>query len=364
MRMRKPLLAVLLIGICAMVAGCSFKDIDKRFFVVAMGIDWTGKTDTPYLVTLRIAVPTTKFGEGLAESQIEQLEAPTIAEAVRNLKAHVDKELDFGHCKVFLFGDEMVNHSMLVPLSWLSRRRDIQLISYMAVARPSANKMLKDNPTTERIAGNSFLLMFGKEGTVSPYTVTEYLFDSVRRFKETGLDPILPIVTFDGNSYVVERLSLLDKKSERLELDAEETKLYNLSANAFARSGIPADFRGKRIVLYVAHASRNVSITKENIPTIKLKLRISGMIEQSDTTFNPSTLKEAQRALEKSVNENTMALLTKIRDAGVDPYGFGLHYLAQYFGSERDWQHWQEVYPQVKFEVDAHVTIESTGLIR
>lgn len=362
--MRKLSLALLLLALFAIAGGCSFKDIDKRFFVVAMGVDWTGKPDKPYLVTLRLGVPTSKTGEGMAESQIEKLEAPTIAEGVRQLKAHVDKELDFGHCKVFLFGEEMVQHSMIDPFAWLSRRRDIQLISYMAVARPSANKVLTANPTTERIAGNSFLLTFGKEGTVSPYTVTEYLFDSVRRFKETGLDPVLPIIAFDGNSYVVERLSLFDKKSERLVLDAEETKLYNLSANAFARSGIPAQFRGNRIVLYAAHVSRSASITNDDIPTVKLTLRISGLIEQSDTTFSKETLKEAQRALEKNVNEKTTALLEKIRDAGVDPYGFGLHYLAQYFGSEKDWQHWQQVYPQVKFQVDTHVNIESTGLIR
>ena len=64
----KPFLTYLtVILICAFLGGCGFKDIDKRFFVVAMGIDWTGKEDKPYLVTLRLAIPASKLGEGLAQ---------------------------------------------------------------------------------------------------------------------------------------------------------------------------------------------------------------------------------------------------------------------------------------------------------
>lgn len=153
----KPFLTYLsLLLICTCLVGCSFKDIDKRFFVVAMGVDWTGKEDKPYLVTLRLAIPASKVGEGMAESQIEYQEAKSIAEAVRNLKAHVDKELDFGHCRMFLFGASLTKESLEEPLNWLSRRRDIQLISYTAVAEPNARKLLEANPTTERLAGNSF----------------------------------------------------------------------------------------------------------------------------------------------------------------------------------------------------------------
>ncbi|WP_181646321.1 Ger(x)C family spore germination protein [Paenibacillus anseongensis] len=358
------LLLVIMLYLCFCLGGCSFKDIDKRFFVVAMGVDWTGDKENPYLVTLRLAIPASKIGEGLAESQIEHLEAPSIAEAVRNIKAHVDKELDFGHCRMFLFGNSLVKESMEEPLNWLARRRDIQLIAYMALAEPSANKLLKENPSTERLAGNSFYLTFGKEGTVSPYTVTALLFDNFRRFKEKGLDPYLPIIRFDGDSYVVEKLSLLDKMKEKLVLDPKETKLYNMSANEFSRSGIPINYKGKRLAFYVSRVSRHVSISKDDIPIVSLHLKINGMIEQSPITVMDANTLQIQKMLEKNVNSTTQELLYKIRNAKVDPYGFGLHYLSQYFGKEEDWEHWQNVYSQIKFEVNSQIIIESTGLVR
>ncbi|SFI35405.1 hypothetical protein SAMN02799624_00542 [Paenibacillus sp. UNC496MF] len=77
---------LLLAGMAPVCAGCGFKDLDKRFILMAMGVNWTGKPDNPYLVTPRLAIPAAKIGEGLAESQVERVEAPSIAEAVRNLK--------------------------------------------------------------------------------------------------------------------------------------------------------------------------------------------------------------------------------------------------------------------------------------
>ncbi|RTE04431.1 Ger(x)C family spore germination protein [Paenibacillus whitsoniae] len=352
--------ALLLTALGLLLGGCGFKDIDKRFFVVAMGIDLSDNKDKPYDVTLRLAVPASKVGEGLAESQIEHQEAQSIAEAVRNLKAHVDKEIDFGHCRVFLFGDKLVKTHLQESLNWLARRRDIQLISYVAVAEPTAGKLLHGNPTTERLAGNSFFLTFGKEGTVSPFTVTSFLFDCFRRFKEKGMDPVIPIVRYDGDSYVVEKLSLLDKFHEKLVLTPEETQLFNMSANEYKKSGIPIDYQGQRLALYVSNISSKINITHDTIPTVKFSMNISGMVEQGVLRLDPQ---EVERKLSQHVSESLEKLLAKIQDAGVDPYGFGLHYLAQYFGKESDWKHWQEVYPEVKFQVNTSVKITNTGLI-
>ncbi|OAS19914.1 Ger(x)C family spore germination protein [Paenibacillus oryzisoli] len=358
--MKTFLTGISLLLICTCLGGCSFKDIDKRFFVVAMGIDWTGKEDKPYLVTLRLAIPASKVGEGLAESQIEHQEAKSIAEAVRNLKAHVDKELDFGHCRMFLFGATLTKESLEEPLNWLSRRRDIQLISYTAVAEPNARKLLESNPTTERLAGNSFFLTFGKEGTVSPYTVTAFLFDTFRRFKETGLDPYFPIISFDGDSYVVEHLALLNKKTQRTVLNPHETQLYNLSANEFSKAGITITYQAEPLSFYVARVKKHISISKETTPVVTLELDLTGMIEQGILNLDTHQVKTQ---LEQHVNHTVEALLYKIRDANVDPYGFGLHYLAQHFGKEKDWAYWQTVYPQVKFKVETHVKIVGTGLV-
>ncbi|WP_158593995.1 Ger(x)C family spore germination protein [Cohnella faecalis] len=167
MSLRRWLACAALLGL-TLCGGCGFKDIDKRFFVIATGIDLTGKTDTPYRVTLRLAIPYTKTESGEAHTEVETIEGASVAEAIRKLKSHVDKELDFAHCRVILLGKSLAEAGFADSIEWMSRRRDIQQIAYLGIAMPDANSLLKVKIKSERYPGNAFFLMFGKEGPNHP----------------------------------------------------------------------------------------------------------------------------------------------------------------------------------------------------
>ncbi|MBO7742644.1 hypothetical protein I8J29_00455 [Paenibacillus sp. MWE-103] len=101
----------------------------------------------------------------------------------------------------------------------------------------------------------------------------------------------------------MERLSLLDKSKERrLKLSEAETSLYNLSANAFAKSGLAIDFEGKRLVVDINRASRHVDVSKDAVPTVKLRLKIMAMVEQSAVTVLNRNLPEVEKRLEEEFN--------------------------------------------------------------
>lgn len=191
MKGRKTLLLLLFLSLVCAASSCGFKDIDKRFFVVAMGIDRGSKSDT-FRVTLRLAIPSSKIESGETKTEVESFEAPSIAEAVRHLKALVDKELDFGHCRVILFGKPLMEDGVSSPLKWLSRRRDIAMVSFMGMAEPDAFQVLKLHPQSERYPGNALFLTFGSEGTESSFTLTEYLFDWARRQRKPVKTAICP----------------------------------------------------------------------------------------------------------------------------------------------------------------------------
>ncbi len=248
-----------------------------------------------------IRLPSSKIESGKAITEIESFEAPSIAEAIRRLKSLVDKELDFGHCRVILLGKSLAENEVETSLNWLARRKDNAMVSFVAMAEPSAFDVPKLHPLSERYPGNALLLSFGSEGTESSFTVSEYLFDFLRRQKETGKDGYLPVIRrdADGNSYQVFRAAFFDKQKLRLSLAPEETQLLNLSA--------------KR---------------------------------------------------QQELNEQMERLLYKIRDSGVDPYGFGLRYLARSFGQTKEWDAWKQAYPHVGFRVDSKIVIDKASLIK
>jgi spore germination protein KC len=345
-------------------SGCGFKDIDKRFFVVAMGID-QGKTANSYRVTLRLAIPSSKIEAGQTKTEVESIEAPTIAEAVRHLKSLVDKELDFGHCRVFLFGRPLMEKGVEDPLNWISRRRDIQLVAFLGMAEPDAFQVLKLHPISERYPGNALFLTFGSEGTESSYTITEYLFDWARRQTETGKDGYLPIIRrdIDSNSYRLDRVAFLDKKKLRLCLDPGETQLFNISAKKYEKSFIAVPYQNTRIVLALSQVRTRTDISRSDIPQVTFHIRATGFLEESPPNFLNGDIAKIESLLQKELNNQLQDLLYKIRDNGVDPYGFGLHYLATYFGGSKDWEHWKKAYPSVSFRIKSRIVIDKPGLI-
>ncbi len=136
-----------------MLSSCGFKDIDKRFFVVALGLDMSDNEKKPYRITLQLAVPSPKIEPGASKTQIETIESESISEGVRMLKAYVDKELDFGHCKVFIIGEKLARKDYRDLLQWMMRRRDIQSVADIAIGKPDAESLLKVRPGLGALSG-------------------------------------------------------------------------------------------------------------------------------------------------------------------------------------------------------------------
>ena len=54
---------IIIISAFLVLTSCGFKDIDKRIFVQAIGIDHSGNDEKPYRVTLKLAVPSGSLKE-------------------------------------------------------------------------------------------------------------------------------------------------------------------------------------------------------------------------------------------------------------------------------------------------------------
>ncbi|WP_308638705.1 Ger(x)C family spore germination protein [Paenibacillus silvisoli] len=364
-RFIRPLfmLAVVLLVVFA-ISGCGFRDIDKRFFVIAMGIDPAPEGQKGYSITLRLAIPSPKIEPGAAKTQVETINATTIAEAIRLLKSHVDKELDFGHCKLYLFGERLIQTDYNDSLEWVSRRRDVQNIAYVAIGRPDAKTIMNVEPQGERFPGNTIFLLFGNDGTQSSYIINEQLFDFLRRVGEKGMDPILPIMRKEDNGYVVTRLGLLDKRKLVAELNPQETEMYNQIRDRYAKSTITANIKGDTLVISIDRITSHYKIRKEgNGYVLKLRMNIGGIFEEAPRGVYDQDWHKLEQAFNDQVAAEAKRLLEKVQRAGVDPFGFGLRYRATHAGNSQTWKEWESIYPTLKFDVKVNVDIEGSGLV-
>ncbi|AWB43595.1 Ger(x)C family spore germination protein [Paenibacillus sp. CAA11] len=370
MRRKLWLLLACLIVCLLPLQGCKFKDIDLRMFVVAIGID-TAEDPSKVKVTLKLAIPQGDPKTGEEKVDMISRETATIAEAIREMKSMVDKELDFGHCKAMILGESYARRDITEAMDWAIRRRDIQLIMYCAIGRPNASEVLAVQPKTERIPSNSLFLALGKEGTESPFILSSYSFDVKRRLMERGLDPVLPIVeALSKERFVIDKVVLFSKKSSKLVLNPDETRLYNLltqkdlltNFTVVNKQGVfDYNVDGSRSK-YSIHAKGKA----ESAPYISYKIDITGVLEEvhQKKMINRDTLNLLSRSSSEDLNSQIRELLFKIRDSGTDPIGWGLRYMARNWDNKTEYEKWKKMYPEMDFKVHAKVNVKYTGMIR
>lgn len=353
--------AVLLV---LMQSACGFKDIDNRFFVIIVGIDEGIRH--PFKVSLMLAIPSPKTEPGVARSVVVTKEADTIAEAVRLMKSSVDKEFDFGQTKVFVIGKAFAKHHELsTTLDWMFRRRDIQQISMLAVGSPDAETVLKTNPKSQRIPGNDLILALSGSGTESPYILREYLFDFYRRIHSSGIDAFLPIIEPEKDNLIINRAMLLKDSRGKLELSPEESAALNQLIHGFRRFIIKIRIDGQ----YVTFSASKLSIRYRFAfppsapPEIRLHATVEADLEDSPINFYHKDWRVLERMIAKQLQTNYGDLLRKLQKHEVDPVGFGLRYRAVQHRGHAEIDEWNELYPEIKFNVTVHAEFKSTGII-
>ncbi|MEK3687678.1 Ger(x)C family spore germination protein [Paenibacillus sp. FSL R10-2736] len=368
MRTKKRAVCLLLLLMCMTVTGCNFKDIDRRIFVVAIGID-SGKVEGTFKVSLKLAIPqgdVTKIDEKM---QILTEESESISEALRRMKSKVEKELDYVHCKTIILGEQIAAKDIRHVIDWAMRRRDIQSILNFAIGRPGALEVLQVKPPSERIPSNSLILAMSGQGTESPFISSVFSYQLMRSIYENGIDPILPIIEAQGEEqFLINKVALLDKSKLKLVLTPDETRLFNLLSRSNLRTNFPAHLGGGMYQYYTESSSSGYRIVtqQEDNPYIRYNIKIRAILEENSTEdmVTHHMLKEIGESGAAELSKAVTALLIKIRDSGMDPMGWGLHYGARHWNNDTEMAVWESLYPRLEFQVKADVDVKYSGMIK
>lgn len=348
------------------LTGCGYKDLDRRFFVSAIAVDQSDNPKKPYKVSLLLVVPSAKIEPGKEKKQIVSMEAENIAQAIHLLKSSVDKELEFGHTKVAIFGEAIARKDIQTTMDWFNRRRDIQRILYLAVGTPTAEDIIRVKPVSERFAGNALILSFAKTGTESSYISTEMLYDFTRRLEQDGLDPYMPVIDAEGKIYSIRKTFVFDKHKVKVALNPTESRLLNELMRNYSKVSFRVHYHSIDFMFNpdTLHMKYSIQTPVGKKPYIDIRVNIKGIAEESKAEITAQNRQEYEHATEVVLEKRYLSLLKKLRDNNVDPIGFGLHYQATHFHKGQDWQDWQKIYPNIDFHVQVKVHLNGSGIIK
>jgi spore germination protein KC len=363
-RLPMVFLVIIVAGSLFCLSGCSGVDIDERSLVVGVGVDKGKKAR--FRVSLEVIEPKGGETSGKSEFFILDQEANSIAYAVETLQAKSEKLLDFSHTKVIVMGEDIARKNADLLLDYVVRKPGLQFIAWMVVARPNANALLKVKIKSGKPVSIYINDMFSNMHQESTHLEAVPLSKFYARFYERGADPYLPILELKGDNIAAERLALFDKKRMRLELEPEEMSLFRLIAHKPKRFYYELNGKDENDLLVTMIRDAKVRyILKEDpkTPKIKYGVHLSGIVEESgNEEVVDTSVYEFEE--EREIKNKVVRLLEKIQSAGLDPLGFGLHYLSYHWNPKGDWEAWQALYPKLKFEVDVQVQLRSEGLMK
>lgn len=343
-----------------------YKDIDKRFFVVSIGIDEGEESKDTFKVTLKLAIPGANPKQGASDFTLISEENESIAKAIRLMKANVDKELDFGHTKVIILGRTLIeNRDLMEVMDWFERRRDIQRIAYVAVGAPTAKEVLAVKPKGERLPANSLFLTFGHIGTETPHILTEYLFMLRRSLHENGIDSVLPYVELmkqDKNTfYDIKRTVVFYHGRARLLLGPEQSKFFTMLVRRVNKTGVDISYKGKNIHITLDDIDIKYDVEKHPLKLI-VKGNIKGLVEESEETIQDHEIKQIEQATVKAISKAYEDLIQTLQENKVDPIGYGLKYRAKYQSFQED--QWYAQYTKAEVETKIQVHIAGIGIVQ
>lgn len=360
---------LVLILTVSVVAGCGYKGVDKRSFVVGIGIDAPEDSEHKYRVTLKVAKPISSL-QNATETEYAFLtqESDSVAEAIRFLETKDDKVLDFSQAKILALDEDLLQGDLFALMDYVVRRGDLQLVLYCMVARPSAEKMLRVQPILEAAGENALYNFFDGTGTESPFVTTTFLFEFRRDYDTKGLSAVLPIVVGngDGTELEVNQAMVLKNSVPPVILSSTETKIYNTLFKDASGHGYKIDNEGYKFMLTIDRAKMKIKLDTEGEgpPVAKVSVKMTGAINESNQILQLRELDNYNQLSERQLTEQLTDFLTKMQEKNVDPFGFGLKYRSTRLSSDQTIDKWKKIYPELKFDVTVDLQLKSVGALQ
>ncbi|MFS0577497.1 Ger(x)C family spore germination protein [Sporosarcina sp. 179-K 3D1 HS] len=360
-------LASILLLSLLLQAGCAFKDIDKRVFVIGFGIDPSEKVRNGFRVTLKLAkhVGDVKQATSPPYFYISH-DAESIAEAIHDMETRVDKVLDFGHSKIIIMHRELLDKDLDTFMDFFTRRGDIQMISYVAVADKTAEEVISFEPAIETPASIALYNYFDNTGTESPFVVTTFLFEFRREVLGKGMDTIMPIIGIDeeNDEFVIDKSIILNWGVQPLELTREETKYFNSLVHKAYGFSYKIEKDDLVMIMNFDQIKMNYKIVlDQGNPRIDMNITKVGVVGEASKRLDNRNLEKYDKIAAKEIKKKVEGLLTKLQENNFDPFGFGLRYRATRLSRKDIADEWERIYPEIKFNVKVKIELKSTGVV-
>jgi spore germination protein len=310
------------------------------------------------------------------EEKVELLSIETdlLREGRDKLRLKSGKEVEGGKIQHVQTSEELAGKGILEYLTVFIRTAENPLLANISVIDGSPKEMMEKGSKfkdKDRIAIyiNDLLEDNRKLSQVPEMRI--YEFASLVYSKTT--DPITPYLKYSDTDVEVAGSALFkgDKMVGKINVDETTLLLAMIGTNnniAYIYHGNEIDKKTNDLkngaAILIKQAKQDIKIKFENDkPQVNIQLKCKGVINEFDgleTLDDDDYKKKIENILSKDIKSRCENILKKLQEVGADPLGLR-ELLRAYHNDYWRKMDWDEVYKDIKFNVDAKMEIEFYG---
>ncbi|MFC7441079.1 Ger(x)C family spore germination protein [Laceyella putida] len=362
-----PLIAMLTV---LFLTGCWDQDYlrDARM-VILVGIDRLPGGDILETGAVRYA-PTNSGGN--PTNTTFQAVGKSIRDARKQLDMRVNGRLRTSKMRTLLLGEEVAKDDIYPILDLIYRDPKASLNAHIAVARGSAQDIVRINQIGQSLIGQYVDEMIDTKVTAT--LVEEQNIETIlAMLLDPGQDFALPYLVSDGRDIKVDGMSMFHGRRMAGTLNPNESMLYLLMKGKKEESAIltlklfqnkhPYQANFISLDVYKVKSNMNVAVHGKKIEvTFLTKLNVNVTEYPMDHLDKEEKAKKLNQKLTAMLTDQMNHLLNKMQRAHFDGFGVGRNLKAYHY---QDWKKidLEKEYPHIRFQAKADVEIIDHGII-
>ncbi|MGM0714342.1 Ger(x)C family spore germination protein [Brevibacillus parabrevis] len=373
---------VLLVS-CALLGGCWDRtEVNDLAIITAAAVDKAGKDEID--LSIQVFIPKEVGGGGLGVptgSSTRQLttvlsgKGINIADAMSKVQAKLSRKVFWGHCKIYLFGEEIAREGIADHIDFLVRHPEPRNRAYLYISKGKAVETLGIESVLERSTAEA-LREYASLHIGMPVT----LIDFRNMLKSEAQAVAIPYIQ-EGNKLkdkeqIQKNTPLLgtaifkqDKLAGVLTLKATRGLLW--LRNEITRASISVNLpEGQGLVSVVP-----IRATTKLIPhiangkwSILVKIDTEGDIVENATKLNmmePGSVALVQKSVNDEIKSRIrLALFHLQKEFDADAGNFAAAFHRKY---PQEWKQakpmWDALYPQIDVNIQVQAAVRRPGLI-
>lgn len=283
-----------------------------------------------------------------------------------------------GQLRGVLFGEELAKEGIGHYLDTLLKNPSISEVIYLTVVEGEAKPLLEyEYPDITEVGDHIYKLL--KQNIDNEQLVSSTLHEVAFDYYSIGKDIAVPIIKRDKELVAISGIALFDKGKVVGKLSVEDSFYVKLGRDNF-RAGknemkisgddVPSSLVKNsadeiNVVFDLIKTKKNVKLNDPKKPEFNLRFTMQARILEIKPDLaveDPIKSEQLEKAISKKLEREFSRVISRCQELDSDIFGFGEYYRSLVRNSNLTEEKWQELYKEMKVNVEVDFTLIRSGV--